>query len=524
MGKAGGHVLSWATFGKLTGFGVGGLLTGAAATVYEVGSLAYGLRQCGIDCQADPQSHCCTEGQVKWSPGGSVAGRFIAELLTQCYTWRCGPLGTWVRDGARTCVTGTRCVASVDGPGCVDCDERSRSLDLRTDSIAATASGAGSTCSAADRRVGGSIRCRDLELRIARDPNEISGPAGDLLPGQRVEYVIEYENVGDGRAFDVYLVNDLPDALDESTVVIGDGGWLVASTRQLVWYVGELGPQGDPDSLGEVSYSIEVRQGLPSGTPIANQAVVHFPSVPEITPTNVWVNLVAPLAAIPQTLETDYEQPLSIVLEGREISNLPLSFEIVEWPIRGQLDGVPPNVTYRPGPGMVGEDSFRFVVDNGVSQSRPAAVSIQITSDGDEDAPQVLRTIPEANATGVAIGVEPLFVDDDGAVYLPVISVVVSEALNPETVTSSRVVLERSDGSPVLATVRFDATTNRLVLAPRSILAGNTSYTVRVLEGLTDLAGNALAPLSWSFVTGSAPAAQDRIFSDRFEGVPSARR
>jgi Putative metal-binding motif/Thrombospondin type 3 repeat len=53
-------------------------------------------------------------------------------------------------------------------------------------------------------------------------------------------------------------------------------------TRSITWFIGEVGPgQG-----GARRFSVAVAAGAQGGTEITNVAVVHFPSVPETTPTN----------------------------------------------------------------------------------------------------------------------------------------------------------------------------------------------------------------------------------------------
>jgi hypothetical protein len=62
-----------------------------------------------------------------------------------------------------------------------------------------------------------------------------------------------------------------------------------------------------------------------------------------------------------------------------------------------------------------------------------------------------------------------------------------------------------SDNStePIKATVSYDATTKTVTLTPSSKLAVNTKYTVKITNGVKDLAGNAFAGTQWSFTTGA---------------------
>ena len=57
-------------------------------------------------------------------------------------------------------------------------------------------------------------------------------------------------------------------------------------------------------------------------------------------------------------------------------------------------------------------------------------------------------------------------------------------------------------GSPVGATVAYDAGTHRATIAPSARLASRTKYVVSIADGIADLAGNPLPATSFSFTTG----------------------
>jgi len=503
LGNKAGRILAWTAFSFLGGSGIPG-------AVWEVGSTAIDLVQCYTDCDANPQAHCCSAGQVKWTSGA------VSQALSMCMKQECTALGTWepLAKG-RTCVTGTRCVPSIDGTGCVECEERlikaADAMELRA-ALAATP--AGELCKAT---TGGKPRCKDLQLLVAKDPNDIRGADGDVTPGKLLSYTIRYENEGTGIAYGVYIVNDLPEALDADSLVISDGGFYLAAERQIVWSVGELGPQGTPEAEGSRTYSVRVASGLPSGIVIANQAVVFFPSVPEETPTNTWVNLVAPLAAIPQQLETGYETALPITLAGREVGSLPLDYRIVTAPSRGSLSGTPPNLVYTPSGGAVGVDDFVFIVDNGLMESRPAQVRIEVTSAGDGDAPTVQSVFPADGAVRVAFSTQPQ-AGALGDTYAPGIVLGLSEPIDEATIGAQSLTLASAAGD-VPALLSYDPVLNQLTLLPTTPLQRGTTYTFTLAAGIGDLAGNPLGTASWSFTTDS-----DLVFHDGFEaGVPGVR-
>ncbi len=477
--KAGG-IIAWTALAPFTGG------TSIAGVVWEVGSTAKQLYDCDLDCRANPRQYCCTAGQVRWSGSG------IWDRLTNtCFKERCNATtGMWIPDGSRTCTAyGQRCVASIGGPGCTDCEERLslQATTVQTVSLAPQ----GELC--ADTAAAGKPRCRDLDLRLAKDPNAISGPGGDLLPGQTITYSISYENEGEGRAYGVYVLNQLPATLDERTIsfVSGNGNYN-PTTREIFWLVGELGPKADPDSTGALTYTVALTGGLASGTVIANQAVVYFPSVPEETPTNTWVNQVQPLVALPQSLSTGYMQPLALTLSGREASGLPLSYSIVEAPHGGLLSGTAPNLTYTPAEGFSGADRFSFRVSNGSSTSREATINIMVNSNGDTTAPLVNWTSPVANASGLAVSATAVFSDSLGPLYAPSILIGFSEALDQVTLDTSSVNLAHSSGITISTSIAFDAEANQIILRPRAAL-GQGNYQVTVTTAVTDLAGNPLA-------------------------------
>jgi len=138
------------------------------------------------------------------------------------------------------------------------------------------------------------------QVIVAGDPNAKYGPEGYVLPGQKLDYKVEFENVGEGIAFGVYFTDVLDEDLDDSTLEIGpvidvktesqiaEPGTYNPNTRTITWFVGEVGPAEG----GYANLSVNVRSDAPDGTEIINFGTVYFPSVPEITPTNGIVSMV----------------------------------------------------------------------------------------------------------------------------------------------------------------------------------------------------------------------------------------
>ncbi|HWT23424.1 MAG TPA: Ig-like domain-containing protein, partial [Solirubrobacteraceae bacterium] len=140
-----------------------------------------------------------------------------------------------------------------------------------------------------------------------------------------------------------------------------------------------------------------------------------------------------------------------------------------------------------------------FVVDD---QGRPSAASWLAIgtparpTDGtgggtvDTTPPSVAGRVPAPGATGVAVGTN--------------VAAAFSEAVQGVD-GSSFTLRNTSTGALVTATVTRTGTTNEWVLDPGANLAAGTSYTASLTAAIRDAAGNALAPVSWSFTTATAP-------------------
>jgi len=165
------------------------------------------------------------------------------------------------------------------------------------------------------------------EVITAGDPNIKYGPEGNVLPGQTLEYKVEYENEGEGIAFGVYFTDTLDEDLDDSTLEIGpvfnkhgikiaEPGIYDPNTRTITWFVGEVGP----GEGGYAEFSANVRDDVPDGTEIINFATVYFPSVPEETRTNGIVSVVRlyppPVAEANGPYEGEVDYPITLDASG----------------------------------------------------------------------------------------------------------------------------------------------------------------------------------------------------------------
>jgi hypothetical protein len=128
---------------------------------------------------------------------------------------------------------------------------------------------------------------------------------------------------------------------------------------------------------------------------------------------------------------------------------------------------------------LAGDDSTRYYVHNFLP-----------IRGGDTTAPTVTSVSPAAGATGQAVGAN--------------VSATFSEAMDPASVNTSTFTLSEGTGTtPLAGAVSLNVSGTTATLNPTADLKAGTSYTARV-AGAKDLAGNAVAPRTWTFTTAAA--------------------
>ena len=422
------------------------------------------VTKCVLDCQANPNSHICTDDKKEcmrtWL--GALAG-YDTVATTPCNraVGMYAPFPTsyvgCLLDNLQKCVPGLGCV------------------DLRT------------LCN------GSPCKQKKMEIRTPHDPNDkLVDFKGDVLPGQLLHYTIEYENTGDATATGVFVQDTLDKNLDESTLAIGDGGMWSAGARQITWEVGGLAP----GAKGSVTFGIHVKTGLAQGTEIVNAAEVNFPNALEVTPTNAVVNHVSSVAADPMTVDMVSGQMAAITLSGRDTTGGAVTFAVEVPPAFGALTGTAPNLSYIPEYQFSGQDTLYYTATGPSGKSQPARVVINVGPDpADLIPPAVVSTFPWSDQTGVLFSATAVSTNPDQ--FRPALSATFSEPLDPSTVTASTFTLDGKAG-----TVWYDAETRTAYLAPTTALAASTAYTAHLKTGIKDKAGNALmTEFAWSFTT-----------------------
>jgi VCBS repeat-containing protein len=99
------------------------------------------------------------------------------------------------------------------------------------------------------------------------------------------------------------------------------------------------------------------------------------------TPTSVTVNIVGsndtPVANA-QSLGTDKDTAVAVMLSGSDVDGDSLAFAVLSGPAHGTLSGSGANRTYTPDPGYLGPDSFSYVANDGTLDSAAASVSLNV--------------------------------------------------------------------------------------------------------------------------------------------------
>lgn len=172
-----------------------------------------------------------------------------------------------------------------------------------------------------------------------------------------------------------------------------------------------------------------------------------------------------------QTRTTLEDTALAVVLTGSDPDNQPLSFRLLTTPGQGTLTGTPPNLLYTPAPGFHGQSSFTFVVHDGLVDSVPGMVTLNVLAVND---PPVVATpfmdvqVQAADTeTGRALDLYTIFTDADLGAGLDTLQFAVVH-----------------NASPALVEARVDGSSLRLTYTPQ------TNGVARLTVRATDSAGH----------------------------------
>jgi uncharacterized repeat protein (TIGR01451 family) len=112
--------------------------------------------------------------------------------------------------------------------------------------------------------------------------------------GQLMEYTLHYENIGGVDAHNVSIIDVLNENLDETTLVVNDGGTYEPASRTILW----SDPVVPPATPRSVSFSVNVRSDALPTTRIHNVGTIIFPDA--IPPSRIDTNFVEHVVVDPQ--------------------------------------------------------------------------------------------------------------------------------------------------------------------------------------------------------------------------------
>ena len=159
---------------------------------------------------------------------------------------------------------------------------------------------------------------------------------------------------------------------------------------------------------------------------------------PATAAVTVTIENSAPVAD-PQSVSTDEDVALAITLTASDLDGDGLTYSISAQPVSGTLSGAPPNLTYTPNADFNGSDSFTYTADDGMHQSEPATVTIEVAA--------IDNALPEAaddnytvleGETLVVTSAEGLLANDADADLDPLSSVLVNAPRHRPAMAPSR--------------------------------------------------------------------------------------
>ncbi len=165
-------------------------------------------------------------------------------------------------------------------------------------------------------------------VRASWDPNDKHVyPAGDIAPGTKLTYTINFENLGNDTAFNIYVMDTLSDKLDASSLQVLTSSHAAShvmldgpGSQKIVRFDFKdihLPDKNSPDfNKGFVQFSINVKNGLAPSTPISNRAGIYFDVNPVVI-TNYAENRIKPVSINNVAINnqvTVYPNPVTDVL------------------------------------------------------------------------------------------------------------------------------------------------------------------------------------------------------------------
>ncbi len=237
----------------------------------------------------------------------------------------------------------------------------------------------------------------DSAAAIAMDPNDVLYVAD--TGNSRVQrfnsdglFAGEARSTGDGSGFvlgDFGRPNNI--AVNSSSFYVIDG------QREIVHVFDAAVIHGIDDTSAWVEYQSDSNfRGMDRFTFLASDGFRTadgdvLSSQPATVEINVARNFRPPQAQPRLSSVTPEDTPVAVTLEGSDLDGDNLTFEVTLKPVRGDLSGTPPNLTYTPDPHYAGTDAFEFVAidDSGHPNNRSEPETYNLTVKPLNDTPIV---------------------------------------------------------------------------------------------------------------------------------------
>lgn len=178
-----------------------------------------------------------------------------------------------------------------------------------------------------DGQILGAYDPNDKQISPSRENNEI-------LFGEKLDYTIRFQNIGNYKAANVRIEDTLDANLDVSTIeILGSSHpveFIITGSHNLIFFFDNINlpdsTSDEPGSHGYVMYRILPKEGLPINTVIENTANIYFDfqeAVVTNTTANVLVELISDVEELQQQIAKVYPNPAKdkLYVVGADISS-----------------------------------------------------------------------------------------------------------------------------------------------------------------------------------------------------------
>jgi uncharacterized repeat protein (TIGR01451 family) len=194
-------------------------------------------------------------------------------------------------------------------------------------------------------RLDNRIRRQKHVIGFARDPNEmVVYPENFITPGQTLYYTVFFENEGSAPAESIRIISKIDTNLTDQSLFIPDSSVVYnAFERKIDWDFPHINLQ--PDSSSFVSYVIQAKDNLESGTVINGNATIYFDYIPGVPcSVSVTVDALNPISKVDSVKWVSYPDTFEVFWSGYDPA--PGSSGISSYSIYCSVDGRPDSLWF----------------------------------------------------------------------------------------------------------------------------------------------------------------------------------